>query len=459
MQSFTYAKKGAALRQHVTMLCAMLMADVAVFVVVTLLVRGMWRWIVPGAGVLLVTVALWALTHRLRTYHSLDAERLRLRFGRFSLDVPREAIDRVELRRDRVPGRVEVPTSPVGYEADSDTLYVLADRKGLAVVQLRQPLEAKAGRLGQVQFTRVVVSLDEPERFAAAFAGAASVDVGMQVALPVAADVAVAAAAPVASGAQGAAGAAPALRLDGLRKCYDDFTAVAGLHLSVAPGEVLAFLGANGAGKTTTIRMMTGLLRPTAGRVFIGGHDLWTDGTAARRLVGYVPDVPLLYEGLTAREFLWLMAGLHGLPRPEGRRRADVLLALLQLERWGDHLLRTFSLGMKRKMAIAAALVHRPRVLLLDEVTNGLDPRAAREIKDLIAASAREGTAVFLTTHLLDVVQELAHRIAVIDRGELRALGTVDELRRQVGRPEAGLEELFLTLTGSPARTREEGIA
>jgi len=121
---------------------------------------------------------------------------------------------------------------------------------------------------------------------------------------------------------------------------------------------------------------------------------------------------------------------------------------MLSLERWSDHLIRHFSLGMKRKMAIAAALVHQPRVLLLDEVTNGLDPRAARDIKDLIAGAARGGAAVFLTTHLLDVAQELAHRIAIIDRGELRAMGTLDDLRLQAGRPAADLEELFLTLTG-----------
>jgi len=174
-----------------------------------------------------------------------------------------------------------------------------------------------------------------------------------------------------------------------------------------------------------------------------------------RRLLGYVPDVPLLHESLTAREFLWLMAGLYGLPEAEGRRRAEELLAQVGLERWGDHQIRSFSLGMKRKMAIAAALVHRPRVLLLDEVTNGLDPRAGREVKDFIARAAREGAAVLLTTHILEVAEELAHRIAIIHEGEIRAVGDLAELRAAAGLPEAGLEEIFLALTAN----RETGVS
>lgn len=174
-----------------------------------------------------------------------------------------------------------------------------------------------------------------------------------------------------------------------------------------------------------------------------------------RRLLGYVPDVPLLHESLTAREFLWLMAGLYGLPEAEGRRRAEELLAQVGLERWGDYQIRSFSLGMKRKMAIAAALVHRPRVLLLDEVTNGLDPRAGREVKDFIARAAREGAAVLLTTHILEVAEELAHRIAIIHEGEIRAVGDLAELRAAAGLPEAGLEEIFLALTAN----RETGVS
>ncbi|MFO7171817.1 MAG: ABC transporter ATP-binding protein [Bacillota bacterium] len=242
--------------------------------------------------------------------------------------------------------------------------------------------------------------------------------------------------------------AIPAIRLIDLRRRYGDFEAVRGLNLEVPPGEVFAFLGPNGAGKTTTLKMMVGLLPPTAGRVEIAGHDVWKEPRAAKRVIGYVPDTPILHELLTGREFLWFMADLYGLPRAEARARTEELLAEFGLTEAGDRLIREYSLGMKRKLAIAAALLHRPRVLLLDEVTNGLDARAAREVKDRIRAWSREGITVFLTTHILSVAEELAHRIGVIHRGRLLCVGTLTELAARAGRPGANLEEVFLTLTG-----------
>ncbi|NOJ73066.1 ABC transporter ATP-binding protein [Paenibacillus alvei] len=240
-----------------------------------------------------------------------------------------------------------------------------------------------------------------------------------------------------------------AIKIAGLRKTYGNFEAVKGIDLTVEPGEILAFLGSNGAGKTTTIKMLIGLLDPTAGEITICGKDLFQDGLSARKLIGYVPDNPLLREGLTAREFLWLVAGLYHIPEQEARARTEELLKALKLEQWGDHLIRGFSLGMKRKMAIAAGLIHRPKVLLLDEVTNGLDPRAAREVKDLIVDAANQGTAIFITTHILGLAEELADQIAIIDRGQLQALGTMDELRTQLEMPDANLEQIFLYLTGN----------
>ncbi|HWI64200.1 MAG TPA: ABC transporter ATP-binding protein [Symbiobacteriaceae bacterium] len=432
MQTFTYARKGAALRSQVSMLVTMLSADVVMLLVFALIVPGWWKAVVGGGGAAMVALAVRLLTAPLRTAHTLDDRELRLRVGRFRAAIDRERIGGVALHAGPVPRGVAVPTRPVVYHPDTDTLYVLADKRGLVEVTLTQPGRTKTRRLGEVQFSRLVLSLDEPASFVAALGAVA----------PAVAEVTAPLTAPTVSASGDAV-----ISLDGLVRQFGDFTAVGGISLAVKPGEILAFLGSNGAGKTTTIRMITGLLRPTGGRVLVDGQDLWTGGPEVRRQIGYVPDVPMLYEGLTAREFLWLVAGLYGLTPSEGRTRAAELLALLKLERWGDHLIRHFSLGMKRKMAIAAALVHRPRVLLLDEVTNGLDPRAAREIKDLIAAAARDGAAVFLTTHLLDVAQELAHRVAVIDRGHLRAVGTLDDLRRLAGRPGAGLEELFLALT------------
>jgi ABC-2 type transport system ATP-binding protein len=250
-----------------------------------------------------------------------------------------------------------------------------------------------------------------------------------------------------------------AILLEHLGRDFGSFRAVEDLNLQVAPGEIFAFLGANGAGKTTTMRMLVGLLPPTRGRVVIGGHDVWQEPRAAKRAIGYVPDTPILHELLTAREFLWFMADLYNLPQAGGRARTDELLEMLGLKDAADRLIRDFSLGMKRKMAIATALLHCPRVLLLDEVTNGLDARAAREVKDLVARWAQEdGVAVLLTTHILHIAEELAHRIGLIHKGRLICVGTKEELAELAGRPGANLEEIFLTLTGDavPLEMEEE---
>jgi ABC-2 type transport system ATP-binding protein len=253
----------------------------------------------------------------------------------------------------------------------------------------------------------------------------------------------------------------PAILLENLRKDYGDFHAVQGLNIAVQPGEIFAFLGANGAGKTTTMKMMVGLLPPTEGRVLIAGHDVWREPRKAKRAIGYVPDTPILHELLTGQEFLWFMADLYGMNRSEGKARATELLAMMQLTSAADKLIRDFSLGMKRKMAIATALLHRPPVLLLDEVTNGLDVRAQREVKDLVSTMARTGGAsVFLTTHILHVAQELADRIGLIHRGRLICTGTMAELAQMAGKPAANLEEIFLTLTGEAAPLElEEAVA
>lgn len=253
--------------------------------------------------------------------------------------------------------------------------------------------------------------------------------------------------------------ATPAIRLTDLRRNYGDFPAVKGLDLEVKPGEIFAFLGANGAGKTTTMKMMVGLLPPTTGKVEIAGYDVWRQPAAAKRAIGYVPDTPILHELLTAREFLWFMGDLYGLPRSEARARTDELLDFLKLSHAADKLIRDFSLGMKRKMAIATALLHRPQVLLLDEVTNGLDARAAREVKDAIASWAKAGATVFLTTHILSIAQELSQRIGLIHQGRLLCVGTLDELAEKAGTPGANLEEVFLALTGDRPEDQESAAA
>jgi ABC-2 type transport system ATP-binding protein len=245
------------------------------------------------------------------------------------------------------------------------------------------------------------------------------------------------------------------IRLEHVRKHYGTKVAVDDLSLDVAAGELFAFLGPNGAGKTTTIKMMCGLLFPTSGRVEVGGHDLSKDGDRARALLAYVPDQPFLYEKLTGREFLWFVAQMYGLPPGEARARIDEVVRLFELHEFVDDLTERYSHGMRQRTVFASALVHRPRVLIVDEPTVGLDPRSVRLLKDILRREADAGVTVFLSSHSLDVVEELADRMAIIEHGRLVGCGTLEALRRQAA-VDGSLEEVFLTLTrpdadGAPA--------
>ncbi|HEX6132957.1 MAG TPA: ABC transporter ATP-binding protein [Longimicrobiales bacterium] len=239
------------------------------------------------------------------------------------------------------------------------------------------------------------------------------------------------------------------IRLEGVSKRYGRFTAVHPIDLDVRPGELYGFLGPNGAGKTTTIRMVTGVLRPTGGRIFIGGHDMLDDPVSAKRHIGYIPDRPSLYEKLTGAEFLRFVSGLWGRDGVAADRRASELLDLFELTAWRDTLVESYSHGMRQKLLIASALVHAPDVIIVDEPMVGLDPKAARLIKDLLRAFADQGGTVFLSTHTLEVAEALCDRIAILHQGAIRASGTMQDLRAEAAAGAAGLEEIFLKLTGS----------
>ncbi len=241
--------------------------------------------------------------------------------------------------------------------------------------------------------------------------------------------------------------AEPILRLEGLRKQYGEFAAVKGLDLKVRPGEVFGFLGPNGAGKTTTIRMVAGVLEPSAGRVLIGGHDVQESPDEAKRLLGYIPDRPYLYEKLSGGEFLRFVAGLWGQSGAEVEARADRLLALFSLSEWKDELIESYSHGMRQKLLISSALLHQPRMIVVDEPMVGLDPRSARILKDLFRTFADAGGTIFLSTHTLEVAEALCDRIAILARGEIIAFGSMDDLREQAAGG-GDLEEIFLKVTG-----------
>jgi len=239
----------------------------------------------------------------------------------------------------------------------------------------------------------------------------------------------------------------------GLAKSYhkDAPPAVQALTLRVPGGEVFGFLGPNGAGKTTTIKMLVGLLTPTAGVARVAGYDLQSQALDAKRRIGYVPDNPFLYDKLTGREFLAFIGDLYSLPAgAERRARTEDLLALLDLTGSGDQLIGGYSRGMRQKMALAAALLPRPQALFLDEPTVGLDPGSTRTLKDILRRLAQEeGAAVFLSTHTLDVAQEICDRVGIFHRGQLVALGPPAVLA--AGSAAGRLEDVFLDITGANA--------
>jgi ABC-2 type transport system ATP-binding protein len=232
-----------------------------------------------------------------------------------------------------------------------------------------------------------------------------------------------------------------------LSKRYGSFTAVRSLDLVVPSGELFGFLGPNGAGKTTTMRMIAGILQPTAGTVRIAGHDLKTDPLRAKRALGFIPDRPFIYEKLSGMEFLRFTAGLYGEQGADTDRRGRELLALFDLESWRDELIESYSHGMRQKLIIASAFVHRPPVIVVDEPMVGLDPKSAKILKELFREYTRRGHTVMMSTHTLEIAESMCDRIGIMQRGELVACGTMQQLRGESGNSEA-LEDIFLRLTG-----------
>lgn len=236
-----------------------------------------------------------------------------------------------------------------------------------------------------------------------------------------------------------------AISLSHVTKSYGRLTAVSDLSLSIPPGELFAFLGPNGAGKTTTIKMIVGLLRADAGEVQVCGHALGVNGLAAKKRMAYVPDQPFLYPKLTGREFLHFVAEMYGLSKDHRNEVLDRLIGRLDIGEFLDVLTDGYSHGMKQRVVLASALLHEPDVLVIDEPIVGLDPKTIRAVKDLFLEFTRNGGTIFMSTHTLEVAQELADRIGIIHRGRLRSLGTLAQLRAHARR-EHSLEEIFLQL-------------
>jgi ABC-2 type transport system ATP-binding protein len=239
-----------------------------------------------------------------------------------------------------------------------------------------------------------------------------------------------------------------------LSKSYGAFQALSPLSLSVPRGEVFGFLGPNGAGKTTTIRLMMGILIPSGGSVRIDGLDCHTDSAQVKQRVGYLPDNPIFYDYLRGKEILQFIAEMHGFPRADALARSNELLEEFQLGDVAEEFAVNYSMGMKKKLGLACALIHDPPVLILDEPTNGLDPRASRDVQERLRKSASDGKTIFLSTHLLDMAERLCGRIGIIHRGRLVATGTPQELKSELATV-ASLEEVFLAVTDETHATAQ----
>jgi len=237
------------------------------------------------------------------------------------------------------------------------------------------------------------------------------------------------------------------IQLIDLTKRYGKLAALNGLNLEVPAGQIFGFLGPNGAGKTTTIRVMMGILKATSGRVLLDGHDVVNDAQAAKAIAGFIPDRPFIYEKLTGGEFLRFVGKLHGIEPVRLEERITELLEHLELSPWKHELVEGYSHGMKQRLVVCAALIHRPRILIVDEPMVGMDPRGARTLKDLFRALAQDGVTIFLSTHSIDTAEEICHRIGIIRQGQLIACGSMDELQCQADGNHSNLESVFLELT------------
>jgi ABC-2 type transport system ATP-binding protein len=240
-----------------------------------------------------------------------------------------------------------------------------------------------------------------------------------------------------------------AVDLRGVTKRYNEIVAVNNISLTLYTGEIFALLGPNGSGKSTTLKMLMGLVQPTAGEISVLGLDVQKDPVAVKRQVGYVPESPNIYEFLTGIEYLDFIADIYGVPTAEKQQRITEYLKALQLEGREGDMINSYSDGMKKKISLISAFLHKPKLLILDEPINALDPRSARIVKDLLHELKRQGVTTILSTHVLEIAEALCDRIAIMYQGNILALGSMNELRSRASLPNSGLEDIFLKLTGT----------
>ncbi len=401
------------------------------------------KWALFLCLVALYGVFLALLFAPLATHHSLDAYHLHLHYGLdLDFNLPRSSVIAAEPVREKINAAQAARAS---YDADSRRVRAAFSEQGQVLLHLNEPRTLRVG-LSYHPVAEILINVDRREDFLKALGAATQPTQGL-IRLPEKL------LGPITSLAPTSASDDMGIRIEGLTRCFDDFVAVDKLSLTVRIGEICGFLGLNGAGKTTTMKMLVGLLKPSAGRAWIKGYNVWSQPLVAKAVLGYVPDEALLYERLTGREFLAFLAQLRRIPIAEAEERITELLTFLELDEYQQTPCGTYSFGMKRKLSLAGALLHRPPVLILDEPLTGLDPRSARRMKDLFQELASRGTAIFLSTHDLATAERVCQRLAVIDHGRLIAEGSADEVCRRTDVPD--LETLFLNLPSDRSDERD----
>lgn len=471
-QVFTYATQRGSYLSTVGAFLFLSLAEgsLIVFLVLHFVPGTIWQTLILALIGLFVTTMFGRLLLPLWTRHRVSSTDLELRYGlEFHARIPREILVSARPVQEKMG-----PLAGPRYNAAKGYFSLAFATSGQALLRLEKPLSFRFGLRGACTTDQLLISVDQRDAFLAALAlpdRAESITAQTrtpvprkQRAEPVQPLVSLTyhtanqkeIAAPVVQGIQpradeanaGEASVPIALRTEGLTRRYANFTAVEQLNLAVRRGEIYGFLGANGAGKSTTVRMLVGLLQPTSGRAWLANHDVWREPSQAKEELGYVADRALLYDRLTGREFLAFLAQLRGLPRDLADRRVAELLELLELAGQAERSCGSYSFGMKRKLSLAGALLHRPPVLILDEPLNGLDPLSARRLKDLFLRLSAEGTTIFLSTHDLSTAEAICHRVGIIQQGRLLAEGSAQELRSPAAAPD--LESVFLALTAQP---------
>lgn len=436
VRHFTHASQASQYRALAIAIALLGVVEGALMVVLLVFVaEGLVRAVGLALGAAFFVSALVVLFSPLLTRHMLTAQHLILRVGLgFKAVIPRAEIlsaQRTDVNLPGFPGRVT-------YDKAQGVLVASMSPRDLIVVQLVHPRAFRIWPLQRCRTDRILFNVDEPQAFLCALGETPTEAISPP-------------------GVRDTISLVPnrkvgrpsdsAIQTQGLTKYYGEQVGVEDLYLAIQRGEIYGLLGVNGAGKSTTLKMLVGLMQPTRGHAEVCGQDIQQKPVLAKACLGYLAETTIIYEKLTGREFLEFMAELRQVDRLTTAERVRELLGAFNLEEWADQMIRAYSFGMRRKTALAGAVIHRPPVLILDEPFNGLDPRSSRRVRGYLRQIRDEGTAILVSTHNLAVAEEICDRIGIIDQGHLIAEGTARELRQSAQMEGSTLEDVFLRLT------------